>query len=260
VLRACDAGDGLRDGLIDDPTRCDFDPDVLACQGGDTQGCLTSAQVAAVKRLLSPATNPRTGAVIFPPLEPGSELEWPRVVGGEEAPAFAVDAFRYVFLKDPDWDWRTLDFDRDVALADREIDAQNLHPLEPDLTAFADRGGKLLLYQGWNDTANAPQSTINYYTRIRTILGDAATSNTVRLFMAPGMAHCRGGEGPNSFDRLGVLEQWVERGEAPDRIIASHSTDGTVDRTRPLCPYPQVARYIGTGSIDDAANSECQLP
>jgi feruloyl esterase len=166
-----------------------------------------------------------------------------------------------VFLNDPTWNWRSLDLDRDVARADQVIDALRTNALEADIRAFASRGGKLLLYQGWSDSTNAPQSTINYY-NVNTLLGDAATSASVRLFMAPGMGHCLGsaGEGPNSFDDLGVLERWVETGQAPDEIIASHSTDGQVDRTRPLCPYPQVARYAGTGSIDNAASFVCRSP
>jgi len=263
VLRTCDASDGLEDGLIDDPRRCNFNPELLLCKGTDTQGCLTVAQVETVRKLLSPAINPRTGALIFPPLEPGSELSWARVAGGREPTGLDVAAFKYVFLKDPNWDWRTLDFDRDVARADEVIEAEKTNTLEPDLRAFAGRGGKLLLYHGWSDAAIAPQATINYYNNVRNLMGDAATSNSVRLFMAPGMTHCGYGEGPNTFDGLGVLEQWVERGNAPDQIIASHSPEyppSNVDRTRPWCPYPQVARYSGTGSIDDAANFACQMP
>ena len=262
VVAACDASDGLRDGLIDDPRRCAFNPDALVCKGTETQACLTVAQVDTVKTFLSSMTNPRTDTTIYPPLEPGSELDWPRVAPADrEPPASAVDAFRYVFLKDASWNWQTLDIDRDVALADKVIKAEKLNPLEPDLRAFIARGGKLLLYQGWSDAIIAPQSTINYYNKARALTGDAAMSNSVRLFMAPGMTHCGYGEGPNTFDGVGVLEQWVEQTKAPDQIIASHELpDGSVDRTRPLCPYPQVARYIGTGGTDDAANFVCKVP
>jgi feruloyl esterase len=272
VLRACDASDGLKDGLIDNPRRCNFDPGVLVCQDADTPACLTVAQVETVRRLLNPVINPRTGRLIYPPVEPGSELGWAGVAAGGQPPPSAVNAFKYVFLKDPNWDWHTLDLDRDIALVDNVIEAENTNTLEPDIRAFADRGGKLLLYQGWSDTTNAPQSTINYYINVQNIMGTVATSNSVRLFMAPGMGHCGGGEGPNTFDvaqtggTSAVMEQWVESGKAPDRIIASHiprnadGTDGKVDRTRPLCPYPQVARYNGTGSIDAAANFECKMP
>ena len=131
---------------------------------------------------------------------------------------------------------------------------------DPNLKPFVDRGGKLLLYHGWNDQLVAPLNTVNYYTSIVTTLGPAAAASSVRLFMMPGTNHCAGGDGPNTFDRMKVIEQWVEQGQAPDRITASHATNGTVDRTRPLCVYPQVARYTGTGSTDDAANFVCRLP
>jgi feruloyl esterase len=262
VLRACDASDGLTDRLIGDPRRCNFNPDVLLCKGTDTQSCLTVAQVETVRKFLSPVSNPRTRTLIYPALELGSELSWAGFAAGLREPSGSpLDAFRYVFLNDPIWNWRTLDFDRDVTRADEVIKAQGANTLEPDIRAFARRGGRLLLYQGWSDSTNGPQSTINYYNNVHNLLGDTATSASVRLFMAPGMGHCLGsaGEGPNSFDDLGVLEQWVETGKAPQQIVASHSTAGKVDRTRPLCPYPQVARYRGTGSIDDAANFECKV-
>jgi feruloyl esterase len=178
-----------------------------------------------------------------------------------------VNQFKNLFLKDPDWNWRTFDLDRDVALANDVIAGQRTNTLEPDLKSFADRGGKLLLYQGWNDVSNAPQSTINYFNAIQRVLGDASASKSVRLFMGPGMAHCGYGEGPNTFDGIGALRTWVEQAQAPERIIAAHglpssprNTDGRIDHTRPLCSYPSVARYGGTGSIDDAENFECRIP
>ena len=124
---------------------------------------------------------------------------------------------------------------------------------------FVDRGGKLIQYHGWGDPQISPGNSTQYYTRVLSALGGAAKVHaSYRLFMAPGMGHCGGGEGPNTFDMVAALEQWVEQGKAPDRIVASHSTNGAVDRTRPLCPYPQVAAYKGTGSIDDAASFECR--
>jgi feruloyl esterase len=125
---------------------------------------------------------------------------------------------------------------------------------------FFNRGGKILMYHGWNDPLIAPGNTINYYTRVGKELGPDAVSKSMRLFMAPGMDHCFGGEGPNTFDGMAALEQWVEQQKAPDQIQASHMANGTVDRTRPLCPYPQVASYKGTGSTDDAANFVCKAP
>jgi feruloyl esterase len=241
VLRACDGLDGLTDRLIDDPRRCRFDPNVLACKSVDNEACLTVAQTETVRKILSPVSNPRTAAEIVPRVEPGSELEWSRFAAGQQPSARDANAFRHVFLKKPDWDWREIDFDRDINRAKAAVDALGFGTPEPDLRAFAGRGGKLLMYYGWSDI-NPPQATVNYYTKV---LGEAATAASVRLFLAPGMTHCGYGDGPNTFDGMGALEEWVERGIAPARIIASHSPDyppTIVDRTRPLCPYPQVAR------------------
>jgi feruloyl esterase len=190
VLQACDGGDGLSDGVIDDPRRCNFNPDDLVCQGTNREGCLTVPQVQTVKRLFGPVVNPRTGTLIYPPVEPGSELSWAAVAAfaGQEPPY--ANQFRNLWLKNQKWDWRAMDLDQDVTVANNVIEAQRTHALEPNLRSFADRGGKLLLYQGWSDVSNAPQSTINYYNAIQKLMGEVATSRSVRLFMAPGMGHC----------------------------------------------------------------------
>lgn len=213
-----------------------------------------------VRKLYSPLTNPRTGELISHSWVPGSELGWSIVANRPEPPSFAVDAFRYVFLGDPDWDWRTLDLDRDLARADVAIKELQLESRRPDIQPFADSDGKLLLFHGWSDTVNAPGSTIDYYENVRRVLGDSVTANSIRLYMAPGMGHCRGGEGPNSFDPLEIMRLWVEDGQAPGEIIAAQIEDGQVTRTRPLCPFPQVACYRGTGDVSDVANFECRLP
>ncbi len=148
---------------------------------------------------------------------------------------------------------------RDVALADKQ-DHHVLNDIDPNLKEFFGRGGKLLMYHGWSDQLIAPLNTVNYYESVRKSVGAAKSANSVRLFMFPGMAHCGGGEGPNRFDSTGALAQWVERGEVPDRMMASHFTNGVVDRTRPLCPYPQVAAYKVGGSTDDAATLVCKAP
>jgi feruloyl esterase len=258
VLEACDAMDGLKDGLIDDPTRCHFDPEVLQCAGGDTPSCLTARQVQTARTILSPATT-RGGREIFPRLEPGTELRWGRLAGGPEPAPLFVDYFKYIVFKDPNWDWRTFDLERDSALSD-EIDKDTV-ALNPDLAQFAEHGGKLLIYHGWADQQVAPVASVDFYKSVVNTSGDPAqSSHWVRLFMAPGMAHCAGGEGPDTFDKLGAMEQWVEKGKAPNQMIASHSTNGKIDRTRPLCPYPQVAKYQGPGSQDDAANFVCKPP
>jgi feruloyl esterase len=252
VLNACDALDGLKDGLITDPTRCHFDPQVIACKGDDSSQCLTVPQMETVKRILSPSRNPRTGEEIFPGLEPGAELGWATLAGPQPFAAI-TDHFKYVVFKDPNWDWKTLNFDSDVALADK-IDNDTINATDANLKPFFGRKGKLLLYHGWADQNVAPQSTINYYKRVvDTLGGESKTADSIRLFMAPGMAHCGGGEGPNTFDMMSAVTDWRENGHPPERIIASRT-----GRTRPLCAYPQVAKYKGSGSIDDAESFVCE--
>jgi feruloyl esterase len=256
VLDACDAIDGLKDGLIEDPIRCHFDPKELQCAGEDKPSCLTAQQVQTARTILSPATT-RSGQEIFPRLEPGTELRWGRLVGGPEPAPLFLDYFKYVVFKDPDWDWRTFDLERDSALAN--LAGEGTVALNADLKRFAQHGGKLLLYHGWADQQVAPGATVEFYKSVVAMNGGPVPSSSwVRLFMAPGMAHCVGGEGPDTFDKISTLEQWVEHGKAPDQIIASHSINGKIDRTRPLCPYPQVAAYKGAGSSDEAANFICR--
>ena len=260
ALEACDATDGAKDGLIEDPMRCRFDPKTLLCAADDGPACLTAPQLEAAKKIYAGATNPRTAKAIFPGLEPGSELGWGAMAGGPDAFPIVADHFKYVVFKDPNWNFRTLNFDNDVDLADK-LDNGLLNATNPNLKEFFGRRGKLLLYHGWNDPLIAPRNAVNYYDSVlATLGGPAQVADSVRLFMAPGMAHCSGGEGPSSFDALRALEQWVENGKAPTEIVASHMSGGVADRTRPLCPYPQVAQYKGTGSIDDAASFVCKTP
>ena len=260
AVAACDARDGLKDGLIDDPAQCAFDPAVLLCKGEDGPSCLTAAQVTAAQKMYAPPVHARTGKPLSSPLVPGTELAWGEQALGPQPNANIYDQYRYVVFKDPKWDWKTFDFDRDASRGDLP---ENLvmNATDPNMEPFFSRGGKLLLYQGWSDPRVPALQTIAYYRSvIETRGGTANASNSVRLFLAPGMGHCGGGEGPNVFDKVSALEQWVEKGKAPDMLIASHSASGKADRTRPLCPYPQVARYKGTGSSDDAANFMCLAP
>jgi len=260
AIAACDANDGLKDGLIDDPMKCKFDPKVLLCKASDGAECLTGSQVEAAKKIYSPATNPRTGQVLFSSLVPGTELGWGVQAQGPEPSANIYDQYRYVVFKDPKWDWKTFNFDSDVVRGDQPENVI-MNATNPSMKAFFARGGKLLLYHGWSDPNVPTPNTVKYYNSVVENLGGATKASTnIRLFLEPGMGHCGGGEGPNVFDKVGALEQWVEKGIAPDKLIASHNTGGKVDRTRPLCPYPQVARYKGTGSIDDAANFVCREP
>ena len=259
VLQACDASDGVKDGVVEDPTRCKFDPKVLECKGADGSGCLTAPQVEAARKVYASAVNPRTQQIIFPGLELGSELGW-ATHGGPRPFGPAYDHFRYVVFKDPSWDYRTLNFDSDLALAEK-VDNGTINALDANMKAYFARGGKLLQYHGWSDPQISPASSVDYYNSVREAMGGLdKVQDSYRLFMVPGMAHCGGGEGTSTFDMVAALEQWVEHGKAPDQILASRVNDGKVDRTRPLCPYPQVAKYNGSGSIDDATNFTCRMP
>ena len=259
VLAACDGLDGLKDRLIQDPTRCQFDPAVLACKSSDdSQSCLTAPQVQAARTIMSPVKT-RGGVEILPRREPGSEIGWGFFFGGPDPLPLVADSFKYIVFKDPNWDWRTFDLDRDLAKAQAAGELSVADVVQPNLSAFVARGGKLLMYHGWSDALIPAGASITYYSRVLAAMGGAAkTSEWIRLFMVPGMGHCRGGDGPNTFDAVGALDEWVEKGKAPDRIIATQATAGASGRTRPLCPYPQLAVYKGSGSIDEAASFICK--
>lgn len=257
ALAACDAGDGVKDGLIENPLACRFDPAVLACTGAPGAACLTPAQVATARLMYAPLVDAKSGREI-PGLAPGSELAWTDFGWSAPARTTGVDHFKYLVFQDPAWDLPQFNPATDPArLTDGvsgAIDAR-----DTNLKPFFDRGGKLLQYHGWADPQITPLASTTYFTRVATAMGGAAKAHaSYRLFMAPGMGHCGGGSGPNDFDELTALEQWVEKGVAPARLDASHASGGKVDRTRPLCPFPQVATYKGTGSIDDAASFVCK--
>jgi feruloyl esterase len=209
--------------------------------------------------LYSPQVNPRTKREIAG-LLPGSELGWTNMGWSVSARATGLDQFRFLVFKDPAWDVDRFTFATDIVRAE-EADNDTINALDPNLEAFIGHGGKLIQYHGWSDAQISPGNSVQYYQRVLEARGGLSNvRGSYRLFMAPGMAHCGGGEGPNTFDMVGALEQWVEQGKAPERIIASHSAHDGVDRTRPLCPYPQVAAYAGSGSIDEAANFVCKAP
>jgi feruloyl esterase len=266
AVAACDAGDGLKDGLVEDPRKCGFDPATLVCSDASAAGtCLTAEQADAVKRVYDGPKNPRTGEQIFTGFPRGSEgfgdaaiQSWRQYITSPREPA-RIGVFRYFLFHDDNWKLSSLDYDRDLAYAEERI--PHLAAVDRDLTAFKKRGGKLIMYAGWMDPVVPPQDNAAYYEAVaKTMGGYDRTRAFFRLFVAPGMGHCAGGPGPNTFDALTALENWVEKGVAPDTLLATHSTAGKVDRTRPLCPYPQVARYKGTGSIDEAANFSCGTP
>jgi feruloyl esterase len=257
ALKACDRLDGVEDGVIEDPLKCHFDPKAIACPEGDAPNCLSAPQVQAAQQIYSWSVNPRTGRPLFPGLYPGSEMGW-ATWGGPRPLGIAYDYFRYVLFADPNWNFQSLNFDADIERAQKQ-DGANLDAVDPNLQPFFRRGGKLIQYHGWGDPQISPGASIEYYKSVLARLGgESKTRDSYRLFMVPGMAHCGGGDGPNSFDMITPLQTWVETNKAPDRIEASRVRNGKTERTRPLCPYPQTAVYKGTGSTDDASNFVCR--
>lgn len=259
ALEACDKADGIEDGVIDAPQACDFDPGVLECSAAKDASCLTAAQVNTVRMLYSSPVNPKSGRAITG-LVPGSELNWTDMGWTRSARDTGLEQYRYLVYADPEWTIDRFDFDTDIVKAE-ETDNDTLNALDPNLRPFFDRGGKLIAYHGWSDAQISPLNATQYYERVVEVIGSAdEVHDSYRLFMAPGMGHCARGEGPSVFDKMPPIEAWVEQGVAPDSIIAARQQDGVVDRTRPLCPYPQLAVYTGNGSTDDAENFVCQMP
>jgi feruloyl esterase len=248
VLGACDAQDGLADGYLTDPTKCKFDPAQLACKPGNAaNSCLTPAQVETVKLV-------NKGSSIYPGTQMGGELDWvnkynkidiDRSIGGQMA--------KYMVFMDPQYDPLTFDTKRDLKKWDSAQVSKEGNAENPDVRAFVKRGGKMIVYHGFNDPGPSPLSTLKYVTAAKAKLGKDA-DKSLRLFMVPGMYHCRGGPGPDSFDALTALESWVEKGVPPASIRAENKAKGF---TRPLCPYPEVAKYKGAGNQNDAANFAC---
>jgi serine/threonine protein kinase len=291
VLAACDAQDGITDGILNDPRQCHFDPSTLLCERAESDSCLTSAQVAQLKKIYAGLRNSK-GEQIFPGYMPGGEegaSGWKGEItepgaGRGEMFLFGMGYFRYLVFDNPAWDYRTLSAESTARMADAKT-AQALNATDPDLRPFKARGGKLILYQGWSDPLIPGLGTINYHDSVVAKLGLPETESFVRLYMAPGMQHCYGGPGPNSFGQFDfssldpkvqpvstatdpqhnvsrALEQWVEKGIAPGPIIATKYANDLdpsqgVKMTRPLCPYPQIAKYKGTGDTNDAANFIC---
>jgi feruloyl esterase len=258
ALDACDALDGVKDGVIENPARCKFDPKVLECKAEDLNDCLTPPQVEAARKLYTAPVNPRTKEAVYPPLQPGSELGWAGLAGKQPF-GYANDFYKYFVKKDPNWDYKTLNFDTDVAQAEKEWEG-NFDYFHANLQPFFDRGGKLIQYHGWADPLITPGVSIAYYNAVSKAMGGVGKmDDKLRLFMVPGMAHCGGGDGTSTFDMLAAIEQWVENGKAPVTIPASRVVNGAVVRTRPLCQYPKEAVYKGTGSTDEASNFECRI-
>ena len=254
AVKACDAQDGVKDGLINNPRACKFDPAVMLCKGADGPDCLTQPQLDAVRRAYA-TTKTKNGDAVFPGKEPGSEYQWMAFLGGPVAPGISVGSFQVAY-NDANWDAKGFDIDRDLKVVDEKA-GSIINAINPDLSAFKAHGGKLLLYHGWNDTAISPGNTINYYESVLKKMG-GKQDNFVKLFMAPGMQHCGGGPGPNQINYMAIMERWRESNITPETMEAYHVTNNRVDMTRPLCAYPQVATYKGTGSTNDAGNFVCK--
>lgn len=257
VVRACDALDGVADGVVEDPRQCRFDTGSLLCgAGADEASCLTPAQKSVLDAFHTDIRNPRTGELIYPAFPVGAEAGFNQYWGTTE-PTRADYWRTWVFGGAP-FSWWDFDYDRHLAEADRVV-GPRVDQVKEDLSAFRTRGGKLIVYNGWNDPVVNALDTIAYYERVRARQpgGQAAMDEFFRLFLVPGMGHCGGGTGTATFDMVAALDAWVERGVAPDAVPASRVAGGTVTRTRPLCAYPSVARYAGAGSVDDAANFRC---
>jgi feruloyl esterase len=255
VMDRCDALDGVKDGVLEDPTTCAFDYAALTCKGEDRADCLTKEQVETARAMTRPIADPKSGAVLHPGrYYPGSELGWGGVAGPVPSGESHEGMRKIVFT--PDWDYHTIKVPDDV---ERAVKADNglLYGGDPNLSRFFGRGGKLLMYHGWADPLVSPDTSLIMYRRIADAVGPSA-ANSLALFMVPGMGHCQGGKGTDVFDKVAALDQWVESGKKPQSIEAAHLTAGVVDRTRPLCAHPATARYTGSGSTDEAKSHRCQ--
>jgi len=250
VMGECDALDGVKDGIVSNPQMCKFDPAQLLCKAGDADTCLTLAQVETAKKAYSPVKL-KTGEMVYPPHSFGYEPQW-RMPPASTLPG---DSFRILGHQDEKWNVNSFDLDADLALAlkngGNEIDA-----ISPDLSKFKARGGKVILYHGWADPGPAPENTVNYLNAVQKQLG-GNNNDWMRLFLLPGVAHCGGGVGPDQADYLTPLEKWREGGTAPAQILASRRDNSM---TRPLCAYPQIAKYSGSGDTNDAKNFACSAP
>jgi feruloyl esterase len=252
VLAECDATDGVKDGLVGNPQKCKFNPETLLCKGADNDKCLTEAQVATVKTVYADVKTSK-GEIVWTGYEPGGELQYASLRSIPKAPGGGWDSVRILGHQDANYDWHNFNLDSDLALADKSgIDTHIT-----DLTPFKKHGGKLLMYHGWADQAIPPGNTVNFYNNVLAKMG-SKQDDWMRLFMVPGMMHCSGGSGTDQFNKIAILERWREQNQAPDQIVASHVSNGQIDMTRPLCPYPQVAVYKGVGSTNDAANFSCK--
>jgi len=281
ALAACDELDGVKDGIVGDPAKCHFDPQVLLCKAGDDLDCLTQPQITALKSLYAGAKD-KQGKTIFPGYSMGDETSWGSWIVGDDPESSAFSAFvrndfRYLVTGDPKWNALTADVDA-LLVQSRQKTAADLDSTDPELSRFVARGGKLILYHGWNDPAISPFNTIAYYESVESKMGKEKAAGFTRLYMLPGMEHCFGGPGPSALGQAGMetvkgpkfglfdsLENWVEKGAPVEDVYATKYEMGPggamkAGITRPLCAYPAVAKYKGTGDTNDGANFVCAQP
>jgi len=282
VDAACDTQDGTADGILDEPRKCHFDPSAMLCKAEDSNSCLTNAQVTALKKIYAGPSD-ANGKQIYPGLLPGAEDGqggWGLWITGSEPgkslmQAFGVGFFSNMVFEKSDWNYRDANVGDIAKTADAKL-AKTLNATDPNLSAFKAHGGKLILYHGWNDPAISAVNTINYYQSVVDLMGQDGFDSFARVYMAPGMQHCGGGVGPDSFGENGPwpnvkdahqslqlsLEQWVEKGAAPKEIVATKfsgpMSSGQAEMTRTLCPYPKVAKYKGSGDQNDPSNFACE--
>jgi feruloyl esterase len=255
VLNACDTLDGVKDGVLENPLACTFDPKVLECKGADSVSCLTPPQIDTMREMYA-SINTGEAGTMPPLLQPGTELGW-ATLAGEQPVNTALEAMKYIVFKDPQWTVSRFNLATDFDRAMKADGDRILGFTDPNLKPFFDRGGKLLMYHGWQDPQVPAQSSPRYFNEVLKTVGRNAAGSSIQLYMVPGMNHCGGGPGTDSFDKVSAIESFLATGKAPAAITASHLSDGKVDKTRPLCPFGQVARWKGTGSTNEAANFAC---
>jgi Tannase and feruloyl esterase len=289
VVKACDSLDGVADGVLDDPRNCTFRPESMLCKSEDADDCLTAPQAQALAKIYE-GPGGALGDSRHHGFEPGAELGtggWKDWIGGSKPGdnlehIYALQFYRYLVYDDPDWNLDRFEFSRDRPAMQARI-GEVLDARDPDLSKFKQRGGKLILYHGWSDSALQPRLAVDYFEAVKVRLGEHEAAQFVRLYMVPGMQHCVGGPGPNNFGQMppagtadpernvnAALEAWVEEGRPPDAIVAAKYYDDWKSilapektrllRSRPLCPYPQVARWKGQGNTDAAENFSCVAP
>jgi hypothetical protein len=255
-INQCDENDGLKDGIVGDPEHCGFDPGIIQCKEGDRDDCLTPPQVEALREIYAGTRNPRTGGKIFAGFAPGSEQQLMALISGKEPFPVATSYFRDIVFNNPQWDYKSYDYDKDLE-ASLKAGSDILDVPSDGLAKFFGAGGKLLLSHGWADGLIPAGNTAAFYKSMTAKMDPKKADDSARLFMLPGVGHCGGGDAPSVTDMLSVIDQWVVTGKAPDRIIASNPPNQR-PISRPICPYPQIAKFKGSGSTDDAANFECK--